>query len=758
MPVNTTKSSKTFQGNGVTQAWSCDFRIFASTDVTVAVIDQVAGTSTPLSLGSDFTVSGANDDGGFTVNTTVPVASGKNLLVKRVIAFTQPTSFTNQGRFFPALHQDMADRLEMQIQQINDTQGRFLQFPDGVVPEPDGELPVPQPSSILGWSEDGTRLVNTGPTGVGAGQLTDINISNSAGINSNKLSFFGSFGGAVVRTVLAKLRAARVSSDDYGTVTQAATASNVVQVDSAVNGAGASIVTPAVADAAFRGKGTITGVYRKMVIPENASSDALSSVDIVPAKHLKQMNLVAKPTVVLLGDSISTYFANSIARSDMLYETLRRTLNRQFPSGVTLYNRSIAGQTFSGVFTTVTQNAFPWATSAGKVWLDYVKDLAPDLVVLSFGMNDTSFLAISTLNAIITATNGWTKKPSIVFATNLIPNPTSVSFPEGEAGQINRDLCAGYVRSFAKYNGLGVLDMHRKSTMVRDGYDPISTCIVRGDTISATVAGAATSVVGSRKTRDFKLRVGCTATGIDASNYLLVRHGPGVNDFFQLTRPNGTTLQCAVFAGQADAAAVTTVTGPFTAIAGSYVPFVVEVANDWCNIYDDNSNFGQNVDPIISFPLVRGGGEFFPACNSPGNNVIQAADFSYSEYRPNEPSVINSLMWGDGTSSIDVHGGSGWNHPGGLMATHVYRPVIEGVQWYDPQPVTGTVFVAATGTTFSVTLPTAELTNSYNIIGSWEGGAAPGWAVGTKTTTGFTITLVAAAGQAIQLKYQLIRL
>ena len=759
MPVNTTKSSKTFQGNGVTQTWSCDFRIFAATDVTVAVIDQVAGTSTPLSLGSDFTVSGANDDGGFTVNTTLPIASGKNLLVKRVIAFTQPTSFTNQGRFFPTLHQDMADRLEMQIQQINDTQGRFLQFPDGVLPEPDGELPIPQPSSILGWSEDGTKLVNTGPTGVGAGQLTDVNINSNAGINASKLSFIGSFGGAVLRTVLAKLRNLRVNLEDYSTLIQATAASKTVQISTSATGGGATLATASVADATFRGEGSLTGLYRKAVIPDNASSDGYFSVDIVPAKHLKQLNLVQKPTVVLIGDSISTYFANSIARGDMLNEVLRSTLDRQFPRGIKYFNRSIAGQTLQGTFGTVAQNAYPWATASGKVWIDYVKDLTPDLIVVSFGMNDSVSASINTLKNFLTYVQTWPKVPSIVFATNLVPNPSSTAFPEGEAGNAGRDLAAGLTRSFAKFNGLGVLDVHRKVCMVRDGFDPGSSCITRGDTVSAVAgSGGSTSCTGTRTCRDFKVRIGCTPTSITASTqYILVKYGAGANDFLQIFRPTSTTVQIAMYAGHTDSSAINSVNFNLTPAGGNYVPFTIEVSNDVLNIYDDNTNLGQNTDPYLSVPIVRCGGEFVPVVSSNAGNILYACDFSYGEYRINVPSVRNSLLWGDGTSAIDVHGGSGWNHPGGFAATHVYRPLIEGAKWCEPQTVTGSAPVASGSLNLTVAFPTAEETNDYNIFGSWAAGNAPVWGINSKTTTGFTISFPAATTAATTFYWSLAR-
>lgn len=197
MSVTTTKSSKTFTGNGVTVAFNCDFRIFASTDVTAFYVDPASGSTTPLTINTDYTISGANNDAGFLLTTIVPVPSGQNLVVRRVIPYTQPTSFTNQSRFFPVLHQDMADRLEMQIQQISDQASRALTYPDGLGGGFSGELPYPLAGNFIGWNSTGTALVNAG-TSIGTA-----------------LGFQQSGTGSVLRFAQDKMRE-RASVKDFG--------------------------------------------------------------------------------------------------------------------------------------------------------------------------------------------------------------------------------------------------------------------------------------------------------------------------------------------------------------------------------------------------------------------------------------------------------------------------------------------------------------------------------------------------------------
>jgi hypothetical protein len=124
--VSTTKASDVFPGNGVATGFDCEWRIFEETDVRVSLVDQATGADTPLVLNTDYTISGAGDQAGFTVGTVSPVATGTSLYVRRAIPYTQPTDFTNQGAFFPTMHEDAMDRLEMQIQQQTDDLGRTL--------------------------------------------------------------------------------------------------------------------------------------------------------------------------------------------------------------------------------------------------------------------------------------------------------------------------------------------------------------------------------------------------------------------------------------------------------------------------------------------------------------------------------------------------------------------------------------------------------------------------------------------------------
>lgn len=129
MTVSSQTNNETFTGNGITTVWDIPFRFFNNSEVFVYLIDPVAKTTTPLSLGTDYTLTGAGLPEQFgtapgKITTTVPVANLNQLYIERVLVIEQLTDILNQGEFFPEVHEDAFDRLTMLIQQLSsDTKG-----------------------------------------------------------------------------------------------------------------------------------------------------------------------------------------------------------------------------------------------------------------------------------------------------------------------------------------------------------------------------------------------------------------------------------------------------------------------------------------------------------------------------------------------------------------------------------------------------------------------------------------------------------
>lgn len=536
------------------------------------------------------------------------------------------------------------------------------------------------------------------------------------------------FGGAVDGT-----------TDDSAAIEAIAAITDTVRVDGPVLALSTTIAE--VADVTFRGEGVITGVDGKRVIPDSAASDTLISVDLVAGRHLRRLNCAAAPVVVLMGDSLSTLMANSIAHSDMLSEVLRTTIIQQVPRA-TFYNRAIGGAAYGNILGVWPTSAASWYTNPSKPWADYAKDLEPDLVIISLGMNDGANIRIQHMKDAIDYIQSFSKPPSIVLCTNLVPSPASTAFPEGQAGQEGRDKAAGLIRGYAKVRGVGLIDIHRKCRMVRDGFDPVSSVMTRGDTINSILSGPAYVAQGTRRVLDYKARIRFDSAALTSgSQYFVVKTGPGANDFVQFLKPTSTTLLVAAYAGGVDSLAYYSTTITHTLPAGVGYHLTVEVAGTTVLVYTDyDAQFGATNAPLFAFTRVSLGSEFLPDVRDNAGHVLYSVDFSYGEQRVNVPSVVNRLLWGDESTAIDIHGGSGWNHPGGFAATQIYRPVIQAIQWYAPQATTGSVVLPSGTTSLVIPLPSPETSTAYSIFLSIEGNdIGVRYQVSAKNLTSFTV-------------------
>lgn len=679
MTVTTTKSSKTFAGNGVTQAFSCDFRIFQAADVVVKLIVPGLGTSVTLALNTDYTISGANADAGFVVTTIAAVPAGQNLLVSRRIPFTQPTSFTNQGQFFPSLHQDMADRLEMQVQQLAGDIGRALTLPEGITANVSTDFPFPTPGGLVGWSSDGLSLVNIGPI-----DPTDISIINEQTARQNAdAAISGRINGYNGLPI----------STNVGLYT-------ALQNNPALDVSG-SLSTPeqdgalsTYFDNVMRGSGRVTGIYRKNVIPFNAPPFSFSANDLLP-KHVPQLNTAAQsgnPVVVLVGDSISTYYANSNANVQaMLTEVLRTEIRQQIsPKDVNFYDRGIGGTTYTDLDGIPSLSVYPeWYTNTANSWLSYIQSLNPDLVVFSFGMNPHSGIRTA-IDSIMAKIGSWTKVPDRVFCTNLVPNPATGfnSIEEQEA----RDRSAGLIRSYARRNGFGLLDFHRAMCMARDGFDPTKGYIQQRNPLTK-VAGSFVSNTYSTLGFSAQLVIDSTKIPAQGATYqpVTVKYGYGSEESIHIYKDIASgQYRIRLYYGNVvyGDASVQQIDQQVTLnnIGGQLV-VKVERYDTHIAVFDmvGAYNSGENRDPVFEAKLISMGGRFQFSAAGTQTDALISCDFGQGFSRLNVPCIKSGDLFGRPVSPNPngEFGGSGFNHPSSLVADMVYRPVLAVAKFAD---------------------------------------------------------------------------
>lgn len=186
MTVSSQTNNATFVGNGITTAFPLPFRFFDNGDVYAYFIDSATGASTPMLLGTDYTLAGEGEpevDGNpvSVLTTSVPLASMRGLYVERVMPQVQETDIVNQDRFFASTHEDVFDRLTMLIQQSNSNSQGAIRVAIGD-PDPNRLPPVAQRALlIMGFDSFGNPIAIA--PGSGSSEELALLLASSLGTN-----------------------------------------------------------------------------------------------------------------------------------------------------------------------------------------------------------------------------------------------------------------------------------------------------------------------------------------------------------------------------------------------------------------------------------------------------------------------------------------------------------------------------------------------------------------------------------------------
>ena len=152
-----------FIGNGRERTYPFNFRIFNPADVAVYTSNKAGTDEVKLAFGEEYTVSrNANQDTGPGGSITLanPLPEGRRMIIVSGVSYTQPTTFTNQGGFYPQVLNGSLDRQTILSLQIFDRLQRTLHQPVTSDKKLNLAIPNPEPKSGLSWSADGTRIVN----------------------------------------------------------------------------------------------------------------------------------------------------------------------------------------------------------------------------------------------------------------------------------------------------------------------------------------------------------------------------------------------------------------------------------------------------------------------------------------------------------------------------------------------------------------------------------------------------------------------
>lgn len=438
-----------------------------------------------------------------------------------------------------------------------------------------------------------------------------------------------------------------------------------------------------------------------VTVPDAAKLSARSYVHprtLFPERHMRRFLANPRPVVVITGDSLSTDAVISLNnRSDSLESLLIKALREAYPEKeITFVNRGVGGQRwfdFNGIPPVEFQAQTTWYDNAAKAWLDYIRELQPELAIVNFGMNDGGNWNIGNFSrsAFFSALNkirGWPKAPDVIMMSNVKPT-TSADHPtySSVAAQEGRDAVAGWQRSFAEtasagVSPIGLIDVNRWFNVLRDGRD-VGEC---GMVTHELGVSSALPYVPSVSAREYTYRGEFTAIpanfwnpdGIDASP-LRIRLSPR-DDNVAFLRDAGGFLRIDAYmdSGVLQFQQVSTVATP---AAGANVDLRVVVAGSRLRVV-------VNDGVVYDGPVLRYGGVFVPHVGYNGGAA--------------GPTGNHSLLIGveqafvPGLTDAEIYNsesGNSINHPVGQASARIFAPAIRAQNWRGepPPPVAGTI-------------------------------------------------------------------
>lgn len=345
----------------------------------------------------------------------------------------------------------------------------------------------------------------------------------------------------------------------------------------------------------------------------------------------------------------------------------------------------------------------------GKSWLDHVKDSAPDMLVVAFGLNPEFDVKIRDhLAAIRTAANSWTKIPSLVFISAMRPDTRWQD-------QYRAQGIARVYRAWARQLGYSLIDVNRANNILRDGFDEqMSQWRMVGDVFdnrwrpewvtdsgTVTVTDDFTRTFGPNSFVRIPMGHGIVPKGHDVS--IQVEIGAAMNAttgnmriYCRAESPYTDPLLCPawlaaqvssasarIYEAGTGAGAVGGGTEVGTAFTGAFSTGTIvrlDCIGPRMNLYIN----GVLRNTALQYSNMRGGDILLGAFGGSGAGGLALKKPRIYAREPglNTPLLSQTELYGvyDGTASRKMpYGGNGLNHPTSIGVTAMYKPGIQGL-------------------------------------------------------------------------------
>lgn len=459
-------------------------------------------------------------------------------------------------------------------------------------------------------------------------------------------------------------------------------------------------------DVIYKGKGVFVTKNSPNIATSGLSSTlGLFNNGVIPERHLRRVAESASRgstvKVMIIGDSLSTPYVGADATMDgspdCLWGYLKRRIQRlNVNTQFEFINRAIGGRTFSSVnssqFSSVPTN-INWYTE-DKPWIDYIVDESPDLVFISFGMNDRENIVIPQFNLMMQTLLSMANVPDIIFCTNMVPSRMSDSDNiSSEKSNEGRDFAAGYVRHYAQVADFGLIDVNRHYHLIIDGTDVENTYMSKvADGAASIPYTAPSTALCSNFT--FKLEMASLESGvlndlnIENGERLRIQTAPekGTNN------PNSSSYIDIGTRGGFIAVEVNDNVDVGwnpnkygTGVGGyGYTNYTTTAAapsvGSQCDIYvtvkGANLIVSLNNEIILDVLIRRLGQVFRPKVffkNASVNPSVNLTLYQGRYAKICHPLLTSSEIW----EELENNGGNGLNHPNTKATVLIYGPIID---------------------------------------------------------------------------------
>lgn len=158
VPTSTAKVQYTL--SSTVQALPIPFYFLQNADIK-AIRARSGVSDYVMVLGTDYTLTGAGDEAGGTLTTIATnLVVGDKITIKRDIAITQLTNYVYNDKFPAEVHEKVADKLTMALQQLKEVTDRAVQFPESEVAGTGNIMPAAsgRAAKLLGFDATGQAV------------------------------------------------------------------------------------------------------------------------------------------------------------------------------------------------------------------------------------------------------------------------------------------------------------------------------------------------------------------------------------------------------------------------------------------------------------------------------------------------------------------------------------------------------------------------------------------------------------------------